>query len=324
MTTARRRLALYAACLVLGAGLLVAGFGITVPPDPGVRLSGARLMAGLGNYDRALAICAQVTEEHPDCVDARVFKAAFLAMAERHDEAIAAYDDALAHLAGQSELRRRVLTDRASVLLAGGRKEEFARARDDLARERMDAGVHILDGLKAREEGNSDAAAEALRRAIAIDPEGQQARALLFSTLMDLGQGAVADGKFAGANRAYDEASALYPTLTEATLKAAEVRLAERDPEGALEVLGGKESSGRGVAPLAFRAATALLAQGRTKEALRGLEAAARADREATRALFDREPAWEPYRNETTTQSLFKNPHPDADGAIDRKGASDR
>jgi tetratricopeptide (TPR) repeat protein len=173
MTTARRRIALYAVCLVLGAGLLIAGFGVTVPPDPGVRLSGARLLAGLEDYDRALAVCAQVIEEHPDCVDARVYRATFLAMAERHTEAIAAYDDALAHLEGHGELRRQLLTDRASVLLAGGRKEEFALARDDLARERVDAGVHLLDGLKARHEGDSDAAAQALRRAVESDPEGR-------------------------------------------------------------------------------------------------------------------------------------------------------
>jgi thioredoxin-like negative regulator of GroEL len=141
---------------------------------------------------------------------------------------------------------------------------------------------------------------------------------------MDLGTRAVAEGKFGDARRAYDEASALHSGLTEATLKAAEVRLAEKDPEGALEVLGGKESSGRGVAPLAFRAATALLAQGRKEEALGGLSAAVEADREAARALFDKEPAWEPYRYETTTQSIFKKPEPDADGAFDRKGASDR
>ena len=53
-TRKQRRGILYTTAVLAGAVLLFLGFGVTLPPDLGTRLSGAALLAGAGDYDKAL------------------------------------------------------------------------------------------------------------------------------------------------------------------------------------------------------------------------------------------------------------------------------
>jgi tetratricopeptide (TPR) repeat protein len=309
MTQTRRRLILYGAALVLGAGLLAAGFGITVPPDPSVRLSGAELLGGLGDYERALEICDTVLEEHPDCVDAMVYRATFLARAERHDEALAAYDEALGCADIAPEMRRHVLADRASVLLESGRTSEFERARAELARGGLDAHVHMLDGLTATKGGDWNGAAQAYARALAADPENAQARSLLGRAHLEGGRLALTARRFEDARTAFDAARALYPGSAVALREAAEVRLALDDPKDALAVLREAPMNTPGLAALCFRTGTRLLEQGDWEGALESLEAAVAADAEHARTLFEKEPAWDAHRLDPAIEAvLFETP----------------
>ncbi|MCK6459884.1 MAG: tetratricopeptide repeat protein, partial [Planctomycetes bacterium] len=140
MSKGRRRVFLYATAIAVAGGLLFAGYGITVPPDAGTRLQGAAFLATLGDTERALEVCDQVLREHPDSVDARVFRATFLAAAGRHDDAVLAYEDAIARTEDESG-RCDLVLDRASVLLQAGRTKEFEAERQRLAS--MDAGYRL-------------------------------------------------------------------------------------------------------------------------------------------------------------------------------------
>ena len=295
MSETRRRAILYVSGVVLAAGLLFAGFGITIPPDPGARLSGAVLIAGLGDTDEAIATCEKVIEEHPDNVPARVYKATFLAQAERFDEALAAYDDALGHVGDDRGLARKVGADRASVLLHAGRIDEFRSARDALARDGVDAPVHLLDGLAARKDRDLPAAEAAFLRVLAEDPQNDLAKSLLIEVLGMRGEEAVAKGDFAGAQAAYVRARGVAERRGDIALKLAEVHLARERPGDAMVVLDGLGRL-RGVAPLAFRSAGMMLEGGKRTQALAALAVAHAADAKETAALFESAPAWKAAR----------------------------
>ena len=307
MSDSRRRTILYVSGVLLSAGLLFAGFGITIPPAAGARLSGASLIAGLGDTDKALAICDQVLEEHPGSVAARVYKATFLARAERYDEAVAAYDDALSKVEDDPALARNLRADRASVLLHAGRTDEFRTARDALARERVDAPVHLLDGLSARRDRDFPRAEAAFRRVLDEDPENVAAKSLLVEVLAARGEQAVAEGEFEKARAVYGRAYEVDKQRGDIALKLAEVHLARERPGDAMVLL---DTLGpvRGVAPLAFRAATMLLDGGsRDEQALAALAVAHAADPEGTAALFEKAPEWERSRANGSLAALLES-----------------
>ncbi|MHC4549506.1 MAG: tetratricopeptide repeat protein [Planctomycetota bacterium] len=306
MSEAKRRAVLYGAGIAFAGALLVVGFGITVPPDPGVRLNGATLLAGMGRYDEALAVCATVLRDHPENLDARVFRATFLAMAERYDEAAAAYDDALAHVGEDEEMRRDLLLDRAGTLLKAGHLDAYRRERDRLAEMGSDHRVLLLEGLAAEQDQDWDAAVQAYREAHAARSDDQQIRARLWNALMEQGRAALAARRFATARDAFDAARPLFPAAAQAHLKAIEVRLAMDDPLDALRCSREVGPRTPGIAPLVFRAATTLLETGDERTAFLALEGAFGADPQGTQALFDQEPAWQARRGDPEVRRILE------------------
>jgi tetratricopeptide (TPR) repeat protein len=291
VSRSRRRAFLYGSGIVVAAAMLFAGYGITVPADPATRLSGAAFLAGLGDTTRALEACDEVLREHPDHLDARVFRATFLAAAGRHDEAARAYEDAIAR-AKDEGVRCDLVLDRASVLLQAGRTKEFEAERQSLARLGGGSRLDVCEGLWAEKGGAWGAAVAAYGRAAQGRPEDEQIKGRLHTALVEQGREHLAAGRFEDARASFDRAVALLPRAREARLLAAEVRLALRDVEGAVGHLREAGARAKGIAPLLFRAATLLLEQGRREEALDALAAALVADRDAAQALLRNETVW--------------------------------
>jgi tetratricopeptide (TPR) repeat protein len=300
-----RRVLLYTAGLVLAAGGVWLKYGYEVAPDPGVRLNGAALIAGLGQYDEALGICETVLEEHPDNVEARIYKATFLAAAGRLDEALGAYDDALAHVGEDAEMRRNLRQDRAGVLLSLGRMNDFRAEREKLAAAAMDHRVHVLDGMAASRGGDHAAAVEAFAQAHALVPEDNHVKARLWQALMDRGEAALADRRFDEAKAAFDTACPLFEKATNAHLKAAEVRLATGEVDAAATILRDLGPGTPGAAPLLFRVATVRLRAHEVDRAVDALEAAFQVDPKATRVLLEKEETWASYRENPRVRALL-------------------
>ena len=320
MSPAKRRTILYSTAIVLAAGILFAGFGVPFPPDPGTRLQGAVMIAGLGDHDKALEICAIVLDEHPDSVEARVFRATFLAQAERFEEALEAYDDALSH-AEKAGLVRSLRADRASVLLHAGRLPEFKRARDKLAAEKTDQYLHLLDGIAARRRGKWDDAEAAFRRALKSAPESFNARSLLVDTLVSRGNEALAARRFEEALEAHVAAQAVDPERVDLALKTAEVHLALEQEVAAVKVLKAVGLNTRGVAPLLCRAANALLQRGQTELALDTLATAHGVDPTSTQALFEKDPVWSKLRATTTLEEIVSKRNVNSNTGLTGSGA---
>lgn len=291
MSRTRRRALLYGIGILAGAGLLLAGSGVTVHDDTGTRLNGAALLAGLGSTDEALAACDEVLRDHPESLDARIFRATFLAAAGRYEEALRAYDDAIAR-SKDDGTRRDLVLDRASLLLRMGRTEEFKAERERLAAMGASYRLDVCEGLWAEKEGAYGAADAAYGRAFATRPKDEQLKSRLYVVVLEVGREALAKGRFDDARAAFDRAVALLPRGREARLRAAEVRLATRDVDGAIAQLREAGRKAPGLAPLVFRAATLLLEAGRREEALDALAAALAADDKAARALLQNETVW--------------------------------
>lgn len=319
MSRSRRRTLLYGIGIVAAAGLLFAGYGITVPPDAGSRLNGASFLAALGQTDQALAVCDQVLQEHPDDVDARIFRATFLAMAGRDDEALLAYDDAIARTKDDA-VRCDLVLDRASVLLNAGRTQEFKAERDRLAA--MGAGyrLDVCEGLWAEKEGAWGVAVAAYGRARAARPADEQLKGRLHVVLLEQGREALGAGRFGEAREALDRAVDLLPRAREARLKAAEVCLATGDADAAVAHLREAGSRAKGIAPLLFRAATLLLERNRREEALDALAAALVADREGSRALLQNETVWRAELSRPDMVELLETEHPSTAVALTADG----
>jgi tetratricopeptide (TPR) repeat protein len=305
MSSGRRRAVLYGAGILAAAALLFAGYGISVPPEPAVRLNGATLLASAGQYDEALEICDIVLAEHPDNVEARIFRATFLSMAGRHDAAVAAYDDVLACVADE-EMRRDLILDRASVLLAAGRRAEFRRDCETLARLGSEHRALLLEGLAAAQDEDWDSAVAAYRGAHERRPDDEPVKARLWNALMEQGRAELAARRFDDALQAFDAAQPLFPKATKAHLRAIEVRLAQGEPQDAVERLRVLGPDTPGIAPLLFRAATALLAAGERDGALDALDAALEIDPAGTRALFDKEPGWRACRDDADVARILE------------------
>jgi len=291
MTRSRRRALLYGIGLAAAAAILFAGYGITVPPDAGTRLNGATFLAGLGQYDQALAACDQVLREHPGNPDAYVFRATFLTMAGRNDEALRAYDDAIAHVDDEGT-RADLVLDRASVLLEAGRVEEFRKERERLVAAGAGHRLDVYEGMWAERERRWDDAVAAYGRAVSARPKDPQIAARLYGSLLEQGRQSLAAGRFDAARASFDRAVELFPGASDARLRAAEVRLATDDLDGAVAQLREAGARAPGVAPLVFRAATLLLERGRREEALDALAAAVAADGDGTRLLLQNETVW--------------------------------
>jgi tetratricopeptide (TPR) repeat protein len=319
VSSGRRRALLYGTGLVAAAGLLFAGYGITVPPDPGSRLNGAAFLAGLGQTDQALAACDEVIKEHPDSHDAFVFRATFLAMAGRHDEALVAYDDAIAR-AKDDSVRCDLVLDRASVLLRAGRTKEFKGERDRLAT--MGAGyrLDVCEGLWAEKEGAFGAAVAAYGRVHEARPADEQVKSRLYTVLLELGREQLGAGLYAEARKALDRAVALLPRARDARLRAAEVCLATRDADGAIAHLREVGRKAPGVAPLVFRASTLLLEQRRREEALDALAAALQADPKGAFALLQNETIWRDELSRPDVKELLETEQPSTGAALTADG----
>ena len=239
MTASARRLLLYGVGVVLLAALAWLGFVRRVPADAGTRLSGARLHASVGNFDQALKTCDELLEEQPDCIDAQVFRATFLSMAERHEEALAAYDEVLAVAADSFDepTRRDLVQDRASVLLAAGRLDEFEEARAELLRDPADPRPYVLDGLRAETEGDWDLAAEAYRAVLERSPDDARTDKRLLFSLLTAGDSALNEGDARRAAARFDEARRLRADWVPAHLSAAEARRRMGEQEAAVNAL---------------------------------------------------------------------------------------
>jgi len=305
-TPTQRRGILYSTAVAVGATLLFLGFGITVAPDLGTRLSGAALLAGSGAYDKALEVVDIGIREHPEELDGYVFRAAILARAERYDGALAAYDEALEHERATGDVRIELIQDRASILLALKRMDEFRDACDELTANGATDRVHTLEGLAACQAKDYATAARHFEAALALD-DSQQSRGRVWDVLLTWGRDLVAEGRLDEARRCFERAGELIPGNAVAFLKGAEVRLAEDDPDGALAIMAGCPAGVPGAAPIYFRIATAYLAKGDSThaQALQCLADAVSADRESVLALLEQEPAWDALRKDATFAKLL-------------------
>jgi tetratricopeptide (TPR) repeat protein len=302
---AKRRGALYGGAVGAGALLLFLGFGFTLPPDMGTRLSGAAMLSGLGAHDDALAEVDRAIEENPDALEPLVYRAAILSKGERYDEALSAYDRALGHAEATGTLRRGLQQDRASILLALGRMEEFQKVRDELAADGVDKHVHALDAIAAIRRDDWEAAAGFWEKAYRAD-ENAGTRQHYYSTLVTLGRHAIKEREFEAARGWFDKARELVPQINQPYLESAQAALAENDPEGAMTAMESCPDGTPGVTPLRVRAATMLLESGKSEAAWKALGDAFRCDGDAAAALVEVEPAWKDLGDAERIQALKK------------------
>lgn len=300
----QRRGILYGVAIGAASILLFLGFGLTLPPDLGTRLSGAALLAGAGDYDNALAEIERGIDEHPEHLDGYVFRAAILGAAQRYDESIDAYDKALQHENATGAMRRQIVQDRASVLLQVDRLDEFRAARDELAVEGVDQYVHTLDALLAAHRKEWATAIRHWEEVVKAD-DTPQFRSLLWDALLRQGRNDIVEGRYEQAEARFVRAGELIPGDPDPFLKGGEVRLAEDDPKGALAILNGCPPDAPGLAPLLFRCATELRAKGEPDLAWASISRAIRADKEATRVLLEQDPGWSELRESDRMRSLL-------------------
>jgi len=240
MSRTARRILLYGAGVAILAGLGYAGFLYEPPPDPITRLTGARMLAGAGNIPAALEICDVVAREHPGCFEERLFRSAILAQAERYEEALPVFDDAIA-CAPDESVRRDLEADRASVLLALGRTDEFDAVRARLAQDGTDHRPFLLDATAAEREGRWDDALEAYAAAderlakTGLDTtwvRNQRARCHMLAGRAASDRD---DAQAAGAH--FDAACELAPKNVEARLMAARARLDLKEIDAAVDLV---------------------------------------------------------------------------------------
>jgi tetratricopeptide (TPR) repeat protein len=305
MSPAKRRTLLYGVCVVLGAGLLVAGFGITVPADAGTQLSGAAILARLGDTDGALAACDQVIADDPECLDAHIYRATFLAMAGRNDESVRAYDEALRRV-DTAELRLDLIQDRASVLLAAGRVDDFDRAFAEMQAKGGPDRVRLLDGIRAAHDKEWARAVNAFADLLQRSPGDERIKARLWHAHMERGREAVAGGSFGEAKQSFDAAASLIPKAAEAHLQAAEVRFAIGEVGDGLAIVRELGPKTPGIAPLVHRAAVALLAKGDREGALDALDAAYSVDPAGTKTLVEKEEAWKAIADDPVVRHVLE------------------
>jgi len=303
-TRRQRRGILYSVASVAGAALLFLGFGITLPPDLGTRLTGAAMLAAAGAYEEALEVVETGIREHPEELDGYVFRAAILARAERYDESVRAYDEALEHENATGEVRLDLIQDRASILLALKRMDDFHVACSELERMGGDYQVATLRGLAAHTEKDYETATRHFEAALTLH-DTSETRGRVWDVLLIWGRDLVAEGSLDTARRCFERAGELMPKNAVAFLKGAEVRLADDDPAGALTIMSGCPVGAAGSAPIYFRIATAFLAEGHEEPALDAIADALRADRESALALMDQEPSWKPMREDARVKKML-------------------
>jgi tetratricopeptide (TPR) repeat protein len=317
---ARRRVILYVAGIVLGGGLLFAGFGLTLPPDPGTTLHGAALIgSGMGQYDEALRMTREVLRDYPDHPEAHLYLATFLAASGRHDEAVGAYTRAI-ELQTDPEVARDARVDRASLLLTMGRRKEFEDARREITAGGLDHRVHLLDGIAAQTDKDWPAAARALERALKAKPGDETLKGRLFAVLLEWGRNLKADGRFEDALVTYGAARQLFPKDLKAPLEAAELLLALERTDDAVEVLRDLDPDRPGVLTFVLRAATQKLLDDDVDGALAIVRAAASVDEQTVRDFVTADPAWSKRRSDPRIASwLTQNETPDLTRLTDSK-----
>ncbi|MEE8107418.1 MAG: tetratricopeptide repeat protein [Planctomycetota bacterium] len=289
---ARRRAALYGVALLIGGGLLVSGFAITLPPDPATQLHGAALIGnGMGQYDKAIEMVYEVLEDHPDNAEAHLYLASFLAGSEQYDKSIEAYDEAIRRIEDR-EVRRDARVDRASLLLTLGRRKEFIEEKDALALQKRGHRIALLDGIMHISDRNWDMAADSLERAVAAKPGDETIKGRLYAVCLEQARADLSEGYFEKSAAHYGRARRLLPTAKEAILQAADLFLAMAKPQQALEVLSPLNPRARGVSTLTFRAATLLLEDGKIDAAVTAVESARAAKPDEVEELLRADPAW--------------------------------
>ncbi len=305
MSETRRRILLYTLGVLAVGGLLVAGFLYRPGPDAGTRLSSASMLASLGHFDQALVECDAVLREDPNSLPARVYRATFLAMAQRHEEALRAFDDAIECApSDDEEIRLDLAVDRAGVLASAGRWDEFEQVRKSLiatSRRRAD----LLTGLAAFKREQWNEASDAYRRALKADKDNASLKSQLWSSLVRGGDKSVETGAFDKAKRAYFEASRLFEEPNDGHRKLAEVYLALGEPAAAAAIVKEVGPKLPGCATLVFRIATTWLEQGKRDEALEALNGALDVNEETVRVLLSKDPAWDDVRNDTDVQEIL-------------------
>jgi tetratricopeptide (TPR) repeat protein len=183
-----------------------------------VELARKDAKAALPRFDRAL-------QEGPNDAAVLVGRGQALVALNREDEALAAFEAAVAADPSLTDLSRRV-----EVMRFRGVEQNLARARQAGRSGRFDDAIQIYNGAIAsspdspflyrelaaveRQRGNADAALEHFRRAVALDPSDATSH-------VHIGELLQARGDLAGAEKAYVSALAIEPNAD------AEKRLAE-------------------------------------------------------------------------------------------------
>ena len=295
---ARRRAILYMAGAVLGGGLLFAGFGFTLPPDPGTTLHGAALIgSGMGRYDEAIRMTREVLRDHPDHPEAHLYLATFLAASGRLDEAVGAYARAI-ELQADPEVKRDARVDRASALLTMGRRKEFEAARREIAAGKRDHRVDLLDGIAAQVDKDWPAAARALARASRAKPEDETIKGRLYAVHLEWGRSLKAAGRFEVALATYVAARRIFPRDLKAPLDAAELLLALERTDEAVQLLRDLDPEKPGVLALVLRAATQKLLRDDVDGALALVRAATSVDDQMVRDFVTADPTWSKRRSD--------------------------
>jgi len=300
----KRRAWLYGMGVVMVGGLLAAAALYRPGPDLSTRLNGASMLAGMGQIDAALVECDKILREDPDNFEALVFRATFLAMAARHDEAIRAFDQAIACAApSDEEVKLDLRVDRASVLAEAGRWAEFERERKQL--EGRGHRADLLAGLAAFKKEQWDEAVLAYRRVVEKAPDNEQLKGRYWNALVRRGDAALAAGRFAVARQSYATAAPLVDNAGVAYRKLAEVCLAEGNPAAAIVATQKAGPGTPGIGTVVFRAATQLVEAGDRAGALAALDGALAVDEAAVRVLLAKDPVWAELRTHPEVQKLL-------------------
>lgn len=236
------------------------------PAAPETFTQAGHLLLDNGRADSALQAFERSERLRPGSYDVIGSRAEALRLLGRYDEAIAAFDQAIAGADGP------LLRARRAAALAS--RQDWDRASADLERALQlapeDLDVLLLVGEIRREQGDAEAAEQLAMNALAVEPGNWRASALAAGAKSDCGD-------LSGALdllRSADAGSQGQPTLLRLRARLA---LAMGGRREAIEMLGRLESHGAANASDAFEYASVLADDGRAREALaaaeRGLDA---------------------------------------------------
>ena len=175
------RLLLYGPAALILAGLGYGGFVRKALPDVEQVLNGAEIMAQVGAFEPADKAVADALAREPRNVHAKLIQGFIAERKEKHDEAIAAYREALAFGCDVDV----ELDVRLSIADLERRAKRFDRAQRELDALKTDRGtlwqIERLRGVVALDRGEIDEAVRRLQGALALDPENAELAALTAS-----------------------------------------------------------------------------------------------------------------------------------------------